>query len=221
LYRRIIFDLDGTLTDPKVGILRCINHALESQGFPRIAESGGAHLWVVGPPLRDVFRRIVGEEAFPPLVEELVAKYRERYESVGMFENFVYPGVSDMLVRLKAAGRVLAVATTKPEAYAKRIVEHFGLGSAFDALVGSSLDGSGSEKRELIMRAAEVVGGELPDFVMVGDRDFDILGAKEAGVDSVGVLYGYGSRAEILSSEPTYVVGSVEELGDLLLPRSE
>lgn len=216
MYEHIIFDLDGTLTDPKVGILRSMNYALTSCGLAGIDEGSDAHLWVIGPPLRESFVRILGKEGDLALVEKLVEKYRERFERVGIFENSLYPGVEALLRGLKEDGRSLAVATTKPAVYAKRIVKHYGVEGIFDAVVGSELDGRNSDKSDLINRVMAASGGKTAGYVMVGDREFDVLGARKAGIDSIGVLYGYGSESEMAASKPAHVARTVEELKRLL-----
>lgn len=218
MHTRLIFDLDGTLTDPKVGIIRCVNHALKSCGMPEIDETGDDYAWVVGPPLRETFRQLTGENAKASLIERLVGAYRERFEAVGMFENSLYPGVKEMLAGLSSdrKGRKLVLATSKPTVYARKIADYYRLGSVLDLIIGCELDGSRSSKGELVRDVIAHYGGNLASYVMIGDRVHDILGAKQAGIDSIGVLYGYGKESEIVGAEPTFIVRSVRELGDLL-----
>lgn len=218
IHSHIVFDLDGTLTDPKVGILRCVNHALKSCGMPEIDETGDDYAWVVGPPLRETFRQLAGDNADASLIERLVVAYRERFESVGIFENSLYPGVKEVLAALSndGNGRKLVLATSKPTVYARKIVDHYGLGGLFDLIIGSELDGRRSSKDELIRDVIGHYGGDLASYVMIGDRVHDIVGAKRAGIDSIGVLYGYGKESEMVGAEPKFIVRSVQELGDLL-----
>jgi phosphoglycolate phosphatase len=218
LYRCLIFDLDGTLTDPKTGIVRCVNYALKSSSLPEIDESQDDYSWLVGPPIRENFRKLLGRDAEDSLIERLVASYRKRFETIGMFENSLYPGIKELLTELVKNGeRKLIVGTTKPTIYAKKIVEHFGLDKAFDFIIGSELDGTRSEKEELIRHAIEhSLSKDLVSYLMIGDRSYDIIGARRVGIDSVGVLYGYGTESEIVGSKPTFIARSVQELGSLL-----
>jgi len=215
----LIFDLDGTLTDPKVGILRCINGALESCGMGQLDESATGSLWVIGPPLRDVFKRLVGDGANEQLIERLVKAYRERYEQTGIFECSLYPGIHGLLQDLARSNRKLAIATSKPAVYAKRIIKHYDLGGLFRIVAGSELDGRNSTKVEVIREVLESSGtdGGAKDCLMIGDRDYDISAARELGMDSVGVLYGFGTEDEITLAKPTYIVPTVRELRNLLL----
>jgi phosphoglycolate phosphatase len=219
MHRHIVFDLDGTLTDPKVGIVRCINHALKSCGMRQLDESESDLSWVIGPPLRETFRRLAGRRVEDSQVERLVGAYRERFEAIGIFENSLYPGIDQMLRVLHSdRRRELIIATTKPTVYAKRIAEHYGLDGLFDMIIGSELDGRRSSKVELLRNVVESyeTSCSLQSYLVIGDRENDILAAREVGLDSVGVLYGYGSKLEIVRAEPTFVVSSVQELGTLL-----
>jgi phosphoglycolate phosphatase len=218
MYGSLIFDLDGTLTDSKTGIRRSVNYALRACGIPELGERDEDYVWIIGPPLRESFRKLVGDGADDALVERLVDKYRERFEAVGIFENSLYPGVKEMLAELSGERprRKLAIATTKPSLHAERVLEHFHLKGFFDLVVGSEIDGRMSEKYDLIREVMKALGGEPASYVMVGDREHDVLGARRAGIDSVGVLYGYGTESEIEVSGPTYTARSVAELRVLL-----
>lgn len=221
----MIFDLDGTLTDPKVGILRCIDYALSKHSLPRLDEAKD-HEWLIGPPLRDDFRKLLGERSQDSLIEQLVSSYRERYETIGIFENSLYPGIPELLGSLRQSNnndvdflnRKLCLATSKPLVYAKIILDHFKLSNYFDILIGAELDGRRSTKEELIRAVIEHYGEveDLSKYVIIGDRSHDILGARKVGIASIGVLYGYGSETEIRNSHPSFVVRSVQELGKLL-----
>lgn len=196
----VLFDLDGTLTDPFEGITRCISHALVALGkSPPPRESLG---WCIGPPLRDSFSKLLDSEE-KGLVEKALSFYRERFGTVGLFENKVYPGIPDALHDLRKKGHTLYVATAKPEVYAERIIDHFNLSSHFKKIYGSGLDGTRTSKIELI---AHILATEslLPhETAMIGDRKFDITGAKANGVYGLAALWGYGLREELEGMAPT------------------
>lgn len=213
----LLFDLDGTLTDPKVGICTCVQYALASLG---IEEPDPDKLEpFIGPPLKDSFLR------FYHLTEEqadaAVAKYRERFSDVGLFENEIYKGVAPMLRSLRAAGLVLAVASSKPTVYVQRILEHFGIAGYFKVVVGSEMDGRRVNKDEVVQEALRQLFGDekvkKDQVYMIGDRSFDVEGAHRVGVESVGVTYGYGSMEELKEAKSDYIVRSVEELKEFLL----
>jgi phosphoglycolate phosphatase len=218
MYRWILFDLDGTLTDPKEGIVRSIQYALEKLGIhephPDKLQS------FIGPPLLEALRDTYHLDE--QTARAALGYYRERFEERGMFENAVFPGIEELLSQLRANGGILAVATSKPTVYAKKICEHFGLAQHFAAIVGSELDGRRSNKDEVVAAAMEAVGvRDVRRAVMIGDRKFDVMGARKNGIDVVGVLYGYGSRLELESERPSALVNSVEELKTVLLGRSQ
>ena len=192
-YPYIIFDLDGTLTDSGPGVMNGIVYALERFGIA--APDRAALHECIGPPLRDSFQRLGGfsrEKA-----EEAIEVFREYYGPTGIFENSVYPGVAAMLGELKAAGRTLAVATSKLDVSAYRVLDHFGLSAYFDVVIGSRADGTLSEKVEVLKYALTRLGADAADALMVGDRKYDVEGAAENGVACMGVLYGYGDREEL------------------------
>lgn len=213
----ILFDLDGTLTDPKVGICTSIQYALAHFGIT-IADIDQLEP-CIGPPLLDSFQQFFD---FPEeKAREAAAKYRERYGEIGWKENKVYPGIKHMLKVLKAKGFHMAVASSKPQVYVEKIMNHFGLAKYFDVLVGSNLDGTRTDKKELIDEAfRQLFKGEKirKDLVyMVGDRKFDVIGARKQGVESIAVAYGYGDIDELIDEHADYVVSSVKELEDFLL----
>lgn len=216
-----LFDLDGTLTDPKIGITTCAQYALKSFG---IEEPDLDKLEpFIGPPLRESFMEFYGltkEQA-----EQAVEKFRERFHDTGIFENELYPGIHDMLRTLKGKGMHLAVASSKPQAYVERILEHFKLASYFEVVVGSEFDGTRENKQEVVQEALNRLFGENPvdktKVYMIGDRKFDIAGAKSMGVESVGVTYGYGSLEELKEAKADYIVRSVVELKKFLLREVE
>jgi phosphoglycolate phosphatase len=205
----VIFDLDGTLTDPGVGITRCIQHALAVLGRP--APGTNELRRFVGPPLRDAFGELLcsGDEW---LITEAVAHYRERFEAFGMFENVVYPDIPDALRDLRRQGHRLWVATSKPEPYARRILEHFNLASCFERIYGSDLSGRNSDKGELLQSVLTQEGLNPSNACMVGDRAHDVLGARQNRVTSVAILWGYGTLEELESVIPDRIVRSTTEL---------
>ena len=212
-YKTIIFDLDGTLTDSGPGVMNGIVYALEHFG---VAAPDEASLHeCIGPPLRDSFQRLGGfsrEKA-----EEAIEVFREYYEPIGIFENSVYPGVAAMLGALKAAGRTLAVATSKLDRSALRVLDHFSLSSYFDLVAGSRADGTLSEKAEVLGHALGLLGADAADVLMVGDRKYDVEGAAENGVACMGVLYGYGNRAELERAGAVYLAETPEDVARMIL----
>lgn len=217
-YKYIFFDLDGTLTDPKEGITKSVAYALKSYGIH--VEDLDSLCKFIGPPLKDSFVKFYGfseEQGY-----EAVEKYREYFGPYGVYENKVYEGVDKLLAELKARGKMIVLATSKPTVFANTILEHFDLMKYFDVVCGSELDGSRVKKGDVIAYALEQVTEKDARFhksqvVMIGDREHDILGAKENGLDSIGVLYGYGDRAEHEAAGADYIVETVEELATDLL----
>lgn len=207
----IFFDLDGTLTDPKVGITRCIRHALRELGVtPPEADD---LTWCIGPPLLDSFKAILGDDA---LAAVALKHYRTRFSEVGLYENRLYGGVPESLQLLSDRNISLFVATSKPHVYAERIVDHFGLATFFERVFGPTLQGDRSRKTDLLRWALAEVGVTADATVMVGDRNHDIVGAKDNGMCAVGVLYGYGSREELEDAGAQLLVRSPDELGRIL-----
>lgn len=209
----LFFDLDGTLTDSRPGIVRSIQHALQLLDQPVPTDED--LLWCIGPPLRESFTVLLGGEE---RADQAVALYRERFSEVGLFENRIYAGIEGALSELRAAGMNLHVVTSKPLVYAERIVAHFGLGGFFGQVFGAELSGERSDKTELIAHALHVLnmsGTAAIDVVMVGDRSHDMLGALNNGVRGIGVLYGYGSRMELQAAGAEAVIEVPGELGGL------
>ena len=212
MYRVILFDLDGTLTESGEGITRSVQYALEKIGKP---EEDREKLKVfVGPPLLEQFMNYagLGEETARRAVEY----YRERYKKQGIFENELYPGVEQMLQGLREKGFRLAVASSKPEYFVTQILEYFHINQYFEQIVGSGLDGSRSSKAEVIEEtlARLQMSDHRQDVLMVGDRKYDVLGAREAGLSCLAVSYGYGSVEELEAAEPLKIVDSAEEILD-------
>jgi len=205
----ILFDLDGTLTDPVLGITRCIQHALVNLG--RTAPDLNGLRRCVGPPLQESFAELLETED-EALLAEAIRLYRERFKPIGMFENSVYPDVPEGLETLRAQGHRLWVATSKPHVFAREIVQHFGLARFFEQVHGSELSGVNSDKGDLIRHvlAEEAIPPEQA--WMVGDRMHDVLGARRNGVEAIGVLWGYGSEEELRAAGPRRIVASMAEL---------
>jgi len=207
----IFFDLDGTLTDPKVGITRCIRHALRELGVtPPEADD---LTWCIGPPLLDSFKAILGDDA---LAAVALKHYRERFSEIGLYENQLYGGVLESLQLLSDRNVSLFVATSKPQVYAERIVEHFGIATFFERVFGPTLQGDRSRKTDLLRWALAEVGVTADATVMVGDRNHDIVGARDNGMYAAGVLYGYGSREELEHAGAQLLLRSPDELGGIL-----
>ena len=207
----VLFDLDGTLTESGEGIKNCVAHAIERMGFPALPDERLAAF--VGPPLIPMFVGACGmteAEAF-----RAVVFYRERFEAVGWAENSVYPGIPALLKALKSAGKYVALATAKPEPFAVRIAEHFGILPFLDRVSGASMDERHADKAELI-RSALPEGAELSRAAMVGDRRFDIDGARRAGIRAVGVGYGYGTFEELEAAGPDAIAETVSGLFPIL-----
>ena len=209
----VLFDLDGTLTDPKEGITKSVQHALRAIGQP--ADDLDALTGFIGPPLRESFREIAGLTAGE--AEAAIDAYREYFGAQGLYENFAYDGIAEVLAELAAEGRRLAVATSKPGVFAEPILDRFGLRGWFEVVAGSELDGTRARKSEVIAYALDLLGCEASrTCVMIGDRHHDIAGAHQAGVSSIGVLWGYGGIEEMILAEPDRLAGTVDELPNLV-----
>jgi phosphoglycolate phosphatase len=207
----IIFDLDGTLTDPQPGITRSIQFALEKLGRPVPAVDD--LLWCIGPPLLGSLKKILAADAHK--AETALSIYRERYNTVGKFENKVYPGIPGTLTALNRQGFNLFVATSKPYVFANDILAHFDLLRFFKRVYGCELDGTLADKGELIayiLKREELIANNT---MMVGDRSHDILGARKHGVYSLGVTYGYGTKEELVESGADCIVDSPREIMEI------
>ena len=213
MYDTILFDLDGTLTDPGEGITNSVAYALKKYD---IEVSDRSELYkFIGPPLKDSFMKYYGfDEA---KAEEAIACYREYFRDTGIFENKVYDGVEDMLSELYADGKRLILATSKPEIFAVRILEHFGLSKYFAVMAGASMDSSRSKKGDVIAYAISLCDNFDKDrAIMIGDREHDIIGAKENGLKSIGVLYGYGDETELKAAGADYIVSLPQDILKLI-----
>ncbi len=213
-YTHIFFDLDGTLTDPGIGITNAVMYALERYGI-HVAERSELYPFI-GPPLVDSFMRFYHFSAAD--ARAAVDVYREYFAEKGIFENEVYPGIPALLARLRGAGLKLVIATSKPEEFAVRIAEHFGLAQYFDCIAGAAMDETRTEKWEVIAYALDRCGvADRASVLMVGDREHDVRGAARCGLACLGVLYGYGSREELESAGACAAVPTVEAVGDYIL----
>ena len=213
-YKYVLFDLDGTLTDPVEGITNSIIYALKKYN---IEISGREELYkFIGPPLLESFEKYYGfskEEA-----KKALEYYREYYKDKGIFENLVYDGCEDLLKELKDKGLLLIVATSKPEVFAKKILEYFDIAKYFTFIAGSNLDGSRVKKGEVIeyaLKCCNIV--DLSKAIMIGDREHDIIGAKSIGIASIGVLFGYGDRNELENAGADFIAESVADIKKFLL----
>jgi phosphoglycolate phosphatase len=207
--RAVLFDLDGTLSDPSEGIARSLSFALEKMQV-ETARIDDVRPFI-GPPLQDTFASLLGtgdERA----IGRAIAYYRQRYGTVGLFENRLYDGITGLLRHLADSGLRLHVATSKPAVYAGRILRRFGIDRFAASVTGSAAEGPNEEKGELIGRALRRQRIDARHALMVGDREYDILGARSQGVGAVGVLWGFGSREELESARPLALVGRPEEL---------
>ncbi len=209
MYNTVLFDLDGTLTDPAIGITNSVAHALKKWGI-EVPDHTELYKFI-GPPLVDSFCKYYG---FSKEDGELSVKYyREYFADKGLFENSVYEGVPEMLAELKKRGKRLIVATSKPELFSEKILRHFELDKYFDFLAGATMDSSRVKKADVIAHALKSCDiTDLTSVVMVGDREHDVLGAAHFGVHSIGVLYGYGNRAELEAAGATYIATTVDDI---------
>lgn len=206
----VFFDLDGTLTDPQLGIVRCIAYAMEALGeTPPPAEE--LH-WCIGPPLRASLASLVGDAR----ADEALALYRERFADVGLFENEPYSGVHEVLEELARDGRMLFVASSKPLVYVRRITERFELAGFFQQQFGAELDGRLTDKSELLAHALSITGASSGRSVMVGDRRHDVIGAIANGLPCIGAAYGYGGEDELRSSGAVSLARLVSDLPPLV-----
>ncbi len=207
---RLFFDLDGTLTDPRLGITTCLQYALA--GLDEPVPAPDALLWCIGPPLRESFVRLVGEKR----ADAGVGLYRERFGEIGLFENEVYIGVPQALEALKEQGIVMYVASSKALVFVERILTKFELARYFDQAFGAELDGTRADKTALLDHALRVTQANPSESVMIGDREHDAIGALNNGMRFVGASYGYGSREELERAGSEHFVDHPSELPDVL-----
>jgi len=215
--KNILFDLDGTLTDPKEGITRSIKYALDKLGKP--VPTTEELLWCIGPPLKESFKKIL--ESDDDTAETALYFYREYFRERGIFENEVYSSIPKVLEKLKKKGLKLLVVTSKPYVYAKEILTHFNLLSFFKEVYGSFLSSKLTDKGELIAYTLKNEKITAKKALMIGDREHDIIGAKENGIRSIGVTYGYGTEKELTNSEADFIVDAPEEIIEIVMKKNE
>ena len=209
-FKTILFDLDGTLTDPFEGITKSIQYALQQMGG-MIPEAQDLK-WCIGPPLWDSFKVLLETDEQSEL-DRAVAFYRERYTVTGLYENTLIQGIPELLDVLAREGRSLHVCTSKPHSYAAKIIEHFSIREFFGTVFGSELDGTRSAKADLISHILKTEELDATEAVVIGDRKHDLIGANANNVASIGVLWGYGDRAELQSQKP---IGIAEQPSEIL-----
>jgi len=208
-YKYILFDLDGTLTDPQEGICRCINHALSFYGMEKPLKELTKY---IGPPLLNSFAELVGEEN----AENAIIKYRERFSSIGLYENKIYPNVQETLAHLKEKGYILCTASSKPQIYVEKILQYFDISQYFTIIGGASLDGKISEKKDVILLVLKQLNADKHTVVMVGDTRFDLIGEEEMGLDAIGVTYGFASEDELQQYPHIALIDDISEITDIL-----
>ncbi len=211
MIKYILFDLDGTLTNPKEGITKCVQYALKHFGIERECDE---LISFIGPPLKEQFME------YASLTEEdgvkAVEIYRERFAPIGIFENEIYDGILSMLESLKNQGKTLAIATSKPAVFAEKISHKYGIEPYITLLEGSELDGRNTDKALVIKNAMEKLGATKEDTIMVGDREHDVIGARKNGIDCIGVSYGYGKDGELEESGALKIAHTPNELLKIL-----
>ncbi len=211
-YAYCLFDLDGTLTDPGEGITRSVAYALSFFGI-EVKDRTTLYPFI-GPPLVDSFSTFYGFS--PEQARQAVERYREYFSRQGIFENELYPGIKELLEDLKRHGVRILLASSKPELYARKILEHFQLLPFFDFVAAATMDDTRSKKTDVVRYALESCGISPDRAVMIGDRHYDIEGAKDNALESIGVLWGYGSREELSAAGATLLAESVPQLASLL-----
>lgn len=214
MYQYVLFDLDGTLTDPREGITKSVQYALDQMGIHEPDLAALEHF--IGPPLYDEFIRCYGfDDAH---AKQAVSFYRERFSAVGWKENILFDGVPALLERLREAGKKISIASSKPTVFVERILRLFEIDCYFDAVSGATLDGSIGTKAQVVAQALEILHvADRDTAVLVGDRMHDVEGAWENGVDCIGVTFGFGGSEELQKAGAAHIVRTMDELQDLLL----
>jgi phosphoglycolate phosphatase len=212
----IYFDLDGTLIDPKVGITRSIQYALRKLDLTVPHEDDLT--WCIGPPALDSFKKLLGEDN---LAHKALLLYRQRFSETGIYENTVYDGIVETLAALIDQDRRLFVATSKLQIFAERILKNFNLTPYFEGVFGAEMDGARSDKTELLKHALDIGGVDPAQAVMVGDRSYDVIGARNNGMLSIGVLYGYGTKKELVKAGAHYLCETPREVLGFRLVENE
>ena len=216
MYQYLLFDLDGTLTDSKPGILNCVRYALNHMHYTNYNDQFLNQF--IGPPLMVSFQQFCGFDEETAAIA--TAKYRERFSTIGLFENAVYDGALDMLKTLKQAGKTIALSTSKPELYTFQIIERFGIAQYVDEPVGATMDQTREKKVDVIKETLHRLAIDTPEkraqTIMIGDRFHDILGAKECGLDSIGCRWGYSDPMELENAGATYIFDTISQLTNFL-----
>ena len=207
MIKYVLFDLDGTLTNPKEGITKCVQHALRHFGIERECDE---LVSFIGPPLKEQFMKHASLSEDDAI--EAVRVYRERFAPIGLFENAIYDGVIELLDALKNQGKKIAIATSKPTIYASQIAEKYGIAPYLDYLSGSELDGTNVEKEAVVRIAMEHIGAVAEETVIVGDRMHDAQGAKYNGIGCIGVSYGFAAEGELENAGVKYIANSPGEV---------
>lgn len=223
MFKYLLFDMDGTITDSRVGITKAVQYSLGKYGVnePDLKKLES----FIGPPIRDSFLKFYPEVITEKNVDEVVDTLREYYEPIGIYENKVYDGFAEMLHTLQKGGAKLAVASSKPEIYVRRILDHFSLSKYFDVVVGSMLDGSREAKEEIVEEALHQLSGNNPDIkkqsknqiAMIGDRKYDVEGAKKHNVTAVGVRFGFAEAGELEEAGADFIAETVDDLEAYLI----
>ena len=209
MYKYVLFDLDGTLTNPEIGITNCVMYALEKFGIT-VKERKELHPFI-GPPIKYSFQTFYGFSEEDS--EQAVVYFRERFGEKGLYENELFDGVIEMLQSMKKQGKIIILATCKLEEYAIEILKYFQIYQYFDYIAGSTIDGGRGEKEEVIAHALEMNHIEdKTQAIMVGDTKYDIIGAKKNGLDSIGVLLGFGDFKELKEAGATYIAETLEDI---------
>ncbi len=212
-YKYILMDLDGTITDPMEGITKSIAYALNH--FDIKVNDLTELCPFIGPPLKDSFKEFY--HFSNEQTDIAIKKYRERFSQVGVFENIIYSGIKEFLTKANKKGFKIFVATSKPTVFAKQILDYFSISDQFLFVGGSELDGNRQQKGDVIKYVLETNNiRDLSKTIMIGDRKYDIIGAKENNIDSMGVLYGYGSHEELTQAGADYIVATTNQLNDFL-----
>ena len=211
----ILFDLDGTITDPKIGITKSFQYALQHFGIQ--VDNLDALEPVIGPPLKKSFSEFY--HLSENQIERAIEKYRERFSTVGLYENEIYDGMENLLKELSEAGYILEIASSKPTVFVEKICKHFKIKQYFTHIVGSFLDGRRGEKEEVVEEAIRLSKATPDHIIMVGDRIYDVIGAHKKGIAVIGVSYGYGGRQELEEAGADVIVDTVAQLREELLGR--
>ncbi len=214
-YQIIIFDLDGTITDSKTGIVKSLSYSFEKMGIMKYSEKSLCEF--IGLTLEDIYKQVL-QTNDKMKINHAIELYRERFEKIGIYENKLYNGMDKLIEKLYNNGKIIAIASIKPAIYSTKILEYFKILNFFKFIVGASPDGRHDNKTNLIRIIRDYINNKNKfEFIMIGDRKGDIKGAMNNGIDSIGVTYGYGKEDEFCDVKPTCLVNSIDDLEDILL----